>query len=249
MGFDFNNKIVFVTGAARGIGRAVVELFLKNNAKVIAVGKTVDNLNKLKEDFKHFSDNLSTFQLDVSNEEDCKAIIDRAVSSVGSIDILVNNAGITQDSLVMRMSSEQWDSVLSVNLSGVFYCTKFVSRYMMKKRYGRIVNISSIVGLTGNIGQSNYSASKGGLISFTKSCAIEFATRSVLVNAIAPGFVDTDMVRSAVSKEKKMQYIKSIPLGRYAESKEVADLVLFLSSDCASYITGQVISINGGLYM
>ena len=249
MKLDFNNKIVFVSGAGRGIGRAIVGLFLQSGAKVVAVGKTLQSLDKLQEDYKDYKDTLFTFQLDVSDQEQCQKVICLAVEQVGSIDVLVNNAGITHDALVMRMSFEQWSSVLNVNLNGAFFCTKFVSKYMMKKRYGRIVNVSSVIGLVGNMGQANYAASKGGLISFTKSCALEFASRGILVNAIAPGFVDTDMVRDVVSAEQKELYIKSIPLKRYAQGEEIAHLVLFLSSDYASYITGQVISINGGLYM
>ncbi|OGS18113.1 MAG: hypothetical protein A2219_02715, partial [Elusimicrobia bacterium RIFOXYA2_FULL_50_26] len=184
----------------------------------------------------------------VANGEDCEKIIRQALDKFSKINILINNAGITRDNLIMRMSDAEWDAVLGVNLKGVFNCTKAVSRSMLKARSGRIVNIASVVGLMGNAGQANYSASKGGVIALTKTCAREFASRGILVNAVAPGFIRTAMT-DALTEDVKKKLSEQIPLARLGEAEDVANAVVFLCSDASSYITGHVLSVNGGMYL
>ena len=184
----------------------------------------------------------------VAQIADCEKLVDATLDKFGRIDILINNAGITRDNLVMRMSDDEFDSVIAVNLKGVFNCTKAAIRPMMKARKGRIVNIASVVGLMGNAGQANYSASKGGVVALTKTCAREFSSRNILVNAVAPGFIRTRMT-DALSEDQKKKLLELIPLGRLGEPEDVAKVVLFLSSDESSYITGHVVSVNGGMYI
>ena len=244
---DFKGKTVIVTGSSRGIGFAVASAFAELNANVMMTG-TGESVHKACEELRKKGFNVSSFAGDISDAATAQSLIDVTVDTYGSVDVLVNNAGITRDKLLIRMEEEDWDDVLRINLKGTFLCTKAAIRLMMKKRSGRIINISSIVGLMGNVGQANYAASKAGIIGFTKSIAKEFASRGITCNAIAPGFIETSMT-DALSEEIKEMYLKGIPLGRFGTPSEVADLAVFLASDKASYITGQVINIDGGLCM
>jgi 3-oxoacyl-[acyl-carrier protein] reductase len=243
------DKVVLVTGSARGIGKAIVDRFAEEGA--IPVISDVANEDAARETLAAIESKggkglVSMF--DVSDSAQVERGVSEAMAAFGRIDVLVNNAGITRDNLMMRMSEEDFDLVYRVHLKGTFLLTKTVSRIMMKQRYGRIVNMSSVVGMMGNAGQANYSAMKAGIIGLTKSSARELASRNITVNAIAPGFIKTPMTE-ALSEAVQKAFLAQIPFGRYAEPKEVADLALFLASDEAAYITGQAIGINGGLYM
>lgn len=239
---DFSEKIVVVTGGSRGIGKAIAESFNSAGATVIVTYK-----NSIDENYFGEKKILHS-KCDVSSSAEVTAFVDSIVKEHGKIDILVNNAGITKDGLLMRMSEEDWDSVIDTNLKGVFNFTKAVSRPMMGKKYGKIINITSVVGIIGNAGQANYVASKAGVIGFTKSIAKELASRNINVNAIAPGFIETEMT-GTLNEEVKKTYMSSIPMKRFAKPEEIANAVMFLSSDEASYITGQVLSVDGGLAM
>ncbi|NLM75173.1 MAG: 3-oxoacyl-[acyl-carrier-protein] reductase [Clostridiaceae bacterium] len=244
---DFKGKTVIVTGSSRGIGYSIAEAFAKLNANVMMTG-TTDSVFKSCETLKQKGFSIEGFAGDISNADNVQALVNKTVETFGTIDVLVNNAGITRDNLLIRMNEEDWDDVIRINLKGTFLCTKAAVRLMMKKRKGCIINIASIVGLMGNAGQTNYSASKAGIIGFTKSVAREFASRGITCNAIAPGFIETDMTNK-LPEEIKENYLKSIPLGRFGTPSDVADLAVFLASDKARYITGQVINVDGGLYM
>ena len=243
------DKVAVITGGAQGIGFSMASLFASEGAK-IAICDVVEDLCKKSAGELEQKYKVQTLaaKVNVTQFADCEEMVKKTLDKFGRIDILVNNAGITKDNLVMRMSDEEWDAVLAVNLKGAFNCTKAVVRPMMKERSGRIINICSIVGLMGNAGQANYSASKGGLIAMTKTCAREFASRNVLVNAIAPGFIRTRMT-DALSEEQKQKLSALIPLTRLGEPEDVAKAALFLASDDSSYITGHVLSVNGGMYM
>jgi 3-oxoacyl-[acyl-carrier protein] reductase len=240
------DKVAIITGAALGIGRATAERFAREGAKVVVVD--LDE-TKVKEAAEALASEYKTETLGVAANVTDKAACDAAVKTViekfGKVDILVNNAGITKDGLMMRMSEEDWDAVLAVNLKGAFLTTKAVLRPMMKARTGKIINIASVVGIEGNAGQANYAASKAGIIGFTKACAKEFASRNILVNAVAPGFIHTRMT-DAIPEEPKKKLFERITLGRMGEPPEIANVVFFLASDDASYITGQVIVADGG---
>lgn len=244
---DFRGKTVIVTGSTRGIGNAIAYRFVSLGANVMLSG-TTEKVNSIADKLKNHGFSVAGYFGDLSTKNASQELVEKTVEVFGSVDILVNNAGVTCDKLLIRMEEEDWDKVVQTNLKSAFLCTKAAVRIMMKKRKGSIINISSIVGLMGNAGQANYAASKAGLIGFTKSVAREFAPRGITCNAIAPGFIETQMTDS-LSAEIKENYMKSIPLGRYGTSSEVADLAVFLSSDKAQYITGQVINIDGGLYM
>ncbi|HIP98230.1 MAG TPA: 3-oxoacyl-[acyl-carrier-protein] reductase [Aquifex aeolicus] len=245
---DFEGKTVLVTGSTRGIGRAIVEEFAKRGANIVVSG-TVEE--KAQEVASLLAQNYGVKTLgvgmDVSNPQSVEEAFKKIHFTFEGIDILVNNAGITRDSLFLRMKLEDWQKVLDVNLTGTFLVTKQVIRYMTKKRWGRIINITSVVGFTGNVGQVNYSTTKAGLVGFTKSLAKELALRNILVNAVAPGFIETDMTET-LKEEIKGEYKKMIPLGRFGTPQEVARVVLFLASPMADYITGEVIHVNGGMY-
>ncbi len=245
---DFSSKTVLVTGSTRGIGRAIAEEFAKHGANVIVSG-TVEE--RAKEVAKELSEKYGVKTLgvgmDVSDPESVENAFKEINAAFGGVDILVNNAGITRDTLFLRMKPEDWQKVLDVNLTGTFLVTKQAVRHMVKKRWGRIINISSVVGFTGNVGQVNYATTKAGLIGFTKSLAKELASRNVLVNAVAPGFIETDMTEN-LKEEIKNEYKKQIPLGRFGKPEEVARVVLFLASPMADYITGETIHVNGGMY-
>jgi 3-oxoacyl-[acyl-carrier protein] reductase len=242
-------KVAVVTGGSRGIGRAIAVTLAESGANVAIFyagnhAAAEETIAKIKETGQQ---GLS-LQVDVASSEHVDAAMKQVLSTFGRIDILINNAGITRDNLLMRLKEEEWDQVINTNLKGVFLCTKAAVRPMMKQRSGRIINISSIVGVMGNPGQSNYVAAKAGVIGLTKSTAKELASRGITVNAIAPGFIDTDMT-AVLDEELKKQMLNHIPLGFFGEPKDVAETVKFLASDSARYITGQTIHVDGGMVM
>lgn len=242
-------KTALVTGASRGIGKAIALRLAKEGANIaINFAGNVAAAEEVKAAIEADGGKAILVQADVSDSAAVDAMVKTVVDTFGGIDILVNNAGITRDGLLMRMKEEDWDAVLNTNLKSIFLCTKAVSKLMMKKRSGRIVNMSSVVGVNGNAGQANYSAAKAGAIGFTKSMAKELAGRGITVNAIAPGFIQTDMT-AVLPEAVKESMAKSIPLGRLGAPEDIAGAVLFLVSDCASYITGQVINVDGGMVM
>ena len=242
-------KVVLVTGGTRGIGKKVAERFAKEGYNLVLnyVSENTDT-NALKENFKEYGNEVLILKADVSKFDECENLVKEAIAKFGKIDVLVNNAGITKDGLIAMMKEEAFDRVIDINLKGTFNMTRNVVPYMMKKRCGNIVNISSVVGVAGNAGQSNYAASKAGIIGFTKSLAKELSARNIRVNAVAPGFIDTDMTSVLTDKVKENIYAQ-IPLKRMGEAKEVANVVYFLSDDESSYITGQVINVDGGMVM
>ena len=242
---SLSGKVALITGASRGIGKEIAMELSKLGAEVfINYSSSDEKAEEVVNSIKNNGGKAHKLKFDVSKEDAVSSAFDKIIKINGSIDILVNNAGITRDGLLMRMKSEQWDEVLNTNLKGVFLCTKYASKFMMKKRSGNIVNISSVVGIIGNPGQANYSAAKAGVIGFTKTCAKEFASRGINVNAIAPGFIETEMTEKLNTEE----IVKAIPLKRLGSCSQIANLVSFLvSSNAGSYITGQTISIDGGM--
>ncbi len=244
----FENKIVVVTGGCRGIGKAIAERFAHEGAFVYALDYRIPDENEVFIEDAAIRDRIVPMQADVTSFDSVQKVVDEILAKSSRIDILVNNAGITRDNLLMRMSEEEWDAVLNTNLKGAFICTKVISRPMMSQRYGRIINIGSVVGTMGNAGQANYSASKAGMIGFTKSVARELASRNILVNLVAPGYVRTPMT-DKLTDEQKNAFLVNIPLKRVAEPEDIAASVAFLASDDASYITGQVLHVNGGMLM
>ena len=241
------NKVCFITGASRGIGKEIALVLAKEGYDItLNYRKETDELLELKKQIENMNAKCLTVKGDVTSFDDCKNMCDAIIAEFGKIDVLVNNAGITNDMLLMRMKEDDFTSVINVNLVGTFNITRNVINYMIKQKSGRIINISSIVGITGNAGQTNYSASKAGIIGFTKSLAKEVGSRNILVNAVAPGFIKTDMT-DVLKEELKIEIQKSITLKRMGEAKDVANVVKFLSSDDSSYITGQVIQVDGGM--
>ena len=243
-----NDQVAIVTGASRGIGRCIALALAAKGAKLVVSARNEEALTALVDEIKATGGEAVAFAADVASSGDAKALVDAATDAFGRLDILVNNAGITRDGLLVRMKDEDWDAVIDTNLKGSFACTRAASKVMSKQRYGRIVNISSVVGERGNPGQANYCASKAGLIGLTKSNALELARRNVTVIAITPGFIATDMTEELSDKARE-ELTTQIPLGRLGESDDVAQAVLFLVSEGAGYITGQVLGINGGMYM
>jgi 3-oxoacyl-[acyl-carrier protein] reductase len=250
----FENKVALVTGSARGIGRAIAETLASRGASLVIADLRAELAAVTAQEIAAQQIAASTGQrtlavaVDVVNSESVKAMVDRVLAEFGRLDILVNNAGITRDNLIMRMEEADWDLVLNINLKGAFNCSKAVVRTMMKQRYGRIVNIASVSGLAGQAGQANYSASKAGLIGMTKALARELGSRQITVNAVAPGFIPTDLTKD-LPTELKDASLKMIPLGRWGSPQDVAAAVAFLASDEAAYITGHVLSVDGGMVM
>lgn len=242
------NKTAIVTGASRGIGRTVAKVLAEQGASVVLAGRTRAALEEAAEEIRSRGGQATAVVCDVTVEGDVEQLVKATLEGYGRVDILVNNAGITRDGLVMRMSEEDWDAVLDTNLKSVYRCTRAVLRPMLKQRAGRIVNIASVVGLTGNAGQANYSAAKAGIVAFTKSVAREVASRGITVNAVAPGYIDTDMTR-ALSPEQRERILSGIPMGRMGSTEDVAYAVAFLAGEEAGYITGQTLVVDGGLVM
>ncbi len=242
------NQIAVVTGAGRGIGRAIALKFAAEGADVVCVSRTQENSEKVTAEIRALGGKAWAFAVDVTDSAAVNAAAEKILVDCGKVDILVNNAGVTRDGLLMRMSDTDWDTVLNTNLKGAFLFTKAFFRAFAKQRAGRIINISSVTGLIGNAGQCNYAASKAGLIGFTQSVARELAGRGVTVNAIAPGFIETDMT-SELNEELKAKILKQIPLGKFGSADDIAAAALFLASSSARYITGQVLTVDGGIVM
>ena len=246
--FDLKNKTAIVTGSSRGIGYGIAELLAIAGAHVILISRKQEDVDNVAAKFMSEDLKVSAYACDVSNLNNVQSVFKSVIAETGHIDILINNAGITRDTVIMRMSEDDWDSVININLKGVFNCIKAVTRSMMKQRSGRIINISSVVGLTGNAGQINYAASKAGLIGVTKSTAKELAPRGITANCIAPGYIDTEMT-GELSDDVKTALTQQIPLGRIGTAKDIASMALFLASDEANYITGQTFIVDGGMVM
>ena len=243
--FSLTDKIAIVTGASRGIGKNIAETFSDAGAHVVCAARSNDAIQTVAKEINSKGNSANHTMCDISDEKSFNNLIQITVKEHGKLDILVNNAGITRDALLIRMKNEDWDTVLNINLKGAYYGMKAAIRPMMKNRTGRIINITSIVGLTGNPGQANYSASKSGLIGMTKSVAKEVATRGITVNCIAPGWIETDMTDELTSETKK-EFLTRIPAGRIGTTKDISCAALFLASDEANYITGQTVTVDGG---
>ena len=242
------DKVALVTGASRGLGKAIALALAAEGASIAAVARSEAALAETIEAIRAASGTAEPFALDVSDDAAVDATIEKIAARFGHIDVLVNNAGITRDGLLMRMKSEDWDTVLDTNLKGAFLLTKPVSRLMIKQRAGRIINISSVIGLMGNAGQANYAASKAGLIGFTKSIAREFASRGITCNVVCPGFIETDMTKG-LGEDLRKKLMEKIPLARLGQPEDIAGVVAFLTSPAASYITGQILTVDGGMVM
>ncbi len=242
------NQIAVVTGAGRGIGRAIALKFATEGADVVVVSRTAENSEKVAAEIRALGRKAWAHAVDVAEAAAVSAAAEKILAEAGKVDILVNNAGVTRDGLLMRMSDADWDTVLNTNLKGAFLFTKAFSRAFAKQRSGRIINISSVIGLIGNAGQSNYAASKAGLFGFTQSVAREFASRGITANCIAPGFIETDMT-AELNAELKAAILKQIPMGRFGAADDIANAALFLAGAAASYVTGQVLTVDGGMVM
>jgi len=243
---NFNGQTALITGAGRGIGKTIAVKLAESGLDIAIADMTPVSDDVLRE-IEEYGTKCLAFQLDVTDVESVDSVVKKIIDETGGIHILVNNAGITQDNLFMRMKPEQWSQVIDVNLNGAFYVTKAVIRTMVKQHSGRIINISSVVGFSGNPGQVNYSSTKSGLIGFTKSLSREVGTRGITVNAVAPGFINTAMTQ-ALNESQQQAILSQIPLGRMGEAEDVANAVAFLASEEASYITGTVLHVNGGMY-
>jgi len=244
-----DNKIALITGASKGIGKATALKFSQLGASVIVnYSSSAEEALKVVDTIISNGGKALAIKADVSKKIEVNAMFESIIKSFGGLDILVNNAGITKDGLLLRMSEIDWDKVIDVNLKGVYNCTQEASKLMIKNRYGKIINVSSVVGVTGNAGQSNYAAAKAGIIGFSKSIAKELATRGINVNVIAPGFIETDMT-GKLSEQMKLKILSNIPFGKYGKTEDVANLASFLASDLSGYITGQVFNVDGGMVL
>ena len=241
---SFKNKKILITGATGGIGNSLVNKFVSLDGEVLATGTNQDKLNKLKQQFPK----INTLNFNLSNHSDIENFVEEAVSKLKGINVLVNNAGITIDNLSLRMKDDEWQKVIDLNLSATFFLCKFVIKKMLKNKSGKIVNITSVVGHTGNIGQSNYSASKAGIIAMSKSLALEYAKKNIYINCVSPGFIKTEMT-DKISEQFKEILISRIPMNKLGTGDDVSNTVAFLCSDVATYITGETIHVNGGMYM
>ncbi|MBV1841713.1 MULTISPECIES: 3-oxoacyl-ACP reductase FabG [Photobacterium] len=242
---SLEGKIALVTGASRGIGRAIAEILVERGATVIGTATSEKGAEAISE---YLGENGKGLALNVTSPESIEAVLKQIKDEFGEVDILVNNAGITRDNLLMRMKDDEWQDILDTNLTSIFRLSKAVLRSMMKKRYGRIISIGSVVGTMGNAGQTNYAAAKAGLIGFTKSMAREVASRGITVNAVAPGFIETDMTK-ALNDDQRAATLSNVPAGRLGDPREIAAAVAFLASDDAGYVTGETLHVNGGMYM
>ena len=246
--YDFSDQVVLVTGASRGIGRQVAEILASHGAQVVLASRSEEDVQACAEEISQQGGSAFAVRMDVAVVEEVKEGIDSILDHYGKIDILVNNAGVVRDNLILRMNDEEWRQVLATNLDGVYYVARAVIPSMLRQRYGRVINVTSVVGQTGNSGQVNYVSSKAGVIGFTKALAREVASRNITVNAVAPGFIETDMT-AGLTEKIKQDLQKQIPLKRLGTVEDVASSVLFLASKEAGYITGHVLNINGGMYM
>jgi 3-oxoacyl-[acyl-carrier protein] reductase len=243
---DFKDQVVLITGSTRGIGMAIAEAFAQKGAIVIITGRDEDSARAVARELTGRGFKADGFGCDVTNSENVRQIVVKILDKYKRVDILINNAGITKDNLLLRMSEDDWDQVMDINLRGTFNCTKAVIKQMLKAKQGRIINISSIIGITGNAGQANYAATKAGLIGFTKSIAKEFASRGITANAVAPGYIQTEMTGSLEEKTRE-ELLARIPMNSLGKPEDVAGVCLFLASPEASYITGQTIVVDGGM--
>jgi len=245
MSFDFSGKVVLVTGASRGIGREIAQIFANGGATVLGTATSENGASNISD---YLGENGKGFVLNVTDNDSIATLFATIKTDFGGVDILVNNAGITRDNLMMRMKDAEWEDIIATNLNSVFKISKAVLRHMMKKREGRIINIGSVVGSSGNPGQANYCASKAGLLGFTKSLAQEVASRGITVNTVAPGFIQTDMTEE-LNDEQKGTILSKVPANRLGKPQEIASAVAFLASDMAAYINGETLHVNGGMYM
>ena len=244
MNLNIKDKVAIVTGASRGIGKAIVYKLVSYGCKVVLISRNLDDLKKVEKDLN--TENVMSFQCDITNQQEFKFIVDKVVDLWGSLDILINNAGITKDKLLLRMNESDWVDVIDVNLKGCYNTIKVASNQMIRKKQGKIVNITSVIGQIGNSGQANYAASKSGIEGLTRSLAVEFGSRNININCIAPGFIETDMTKNL--DKKVIQDMKSnIPLNKFGLTSDISEVVCFLVSDLSSFITGQVINVDGGM--
>ena len=243
--FNLKNKKVIITGATGGIGNSILNSFVEHKARVLATGTNEEKLKSLKSTYS----DIHTKKFDISKHDDIETFIEETIDILGgNPDILINNAGITRDNLSLRMSKKEWDEVLNLNLTSTFLLCKFTLKKMIKNKFGKIVNVTSVVGHTGNVGQANYAASKSGIIGFSKSLALEYAKKNININCVSPGFIKTEMTNKIDPKYKEL-IVSKIPSNRLGSTKDVANVVIFLSSDLANYITGETIHVNGGMYL
>lgn len=241
---DIKNKKVIITGGSRGIGLSILKKFYENEAKILTIGSNLENLKNIQNDYP----NIEIEQLNLKNLNEVKDCFSKLIDKLGGLDLLVNNAGITKDNLTLRMKEEEWTDVININLSSVFISCQQAIKFMIKNKSGNIINITSVVGHTGNPGQANYTASKAGVVAMTKSLAKEYAKKNIRVNCISPGFIETDMTNE-LKEEYKLELMKNIPINRLGKGDDIANAALFLGSDASSYITGETIHVNGGMYM
>ena len=244
MNLQLENKVAIITGASRGIGKSIASKLLSYGCKVVLLSRKLEDLEKVKNDFK--SENIKCFECDITNINHFEDVVHEVVNTWGKLDILINNAGITKDKLLLRMNESDWDNVMNINLKGCYNTIKVACNFMIRKKYGKIINISSVIGQIGNSGQANYAASKSAIEGLTRTLAVEFGSRNINVNCVAPGYIETDMTKNL--DEKIIQEMKkNIPLNKFGSTSDISETVCFLSSDLSSFITGQVINVDGGM--